>query len=135
MSTTLRGAGDRRSHAKGHASHLTLGRRGEELAARYLTDRGLVVLSRNWRCRDGELDIVATDRTTLVVCEVKTRSGRQFGDPAESVTEDKQARIRRLASRWLSEFQVGWCPVRFDVVSVDCAPGRRPAIRHIPGAF
>ena len=51
-----------------------LGRRGENLAADYLTERGLVVLSRNWRCRDGELDIVATDGSTLVVCEVKTRS-------------------------------------------------------------
>ncbi|MFD6794708.1 MULTISPECIES: YraN family protein [Prauserella salsuginis group] len=132
---TLRGRGNDSSRARGRRSHLDLGRRGEDLAARYLTERGLVVLSRNWRCREGELDIVATDRSTLVVCEVKTRSGHRFGDPAEAVTDDKQARIRRVTSRWLSEFQVGWCPIRFDVLSVDCTPGGEPTVRHIVGAF
>ena len=52
-----------------------LGRHGEDVAAQYLAERGMVVLSRNWRCREGELDLVATDRKRLVVCEVKTRSG------------------------------------------------------------
>ncbi|MBB3052133.1 putative endonuclease [Prauserella isguenensis] len=135
MSITVRDPGNGGSRTRGKRSHLDLGRRGEDLAARYLTERGLIVLSRNWRCREGELDIVATDRSTLVVCEVKTRSGRRFGEPAEAVTEDKQARIRRITSRWLSEFQVGWCPIRFDVLSVDCPPGGEPTVRHIPGAF
>src|SRR5690606_2194362 len=135
MSATVGGTSSHRPRSRGRGAHLALGRRGEELAARYLTDRGLVVLSRNWRCREGELDIIATDRTTLVVCEVKTRSGPRFGEPAEAVTEDKQARIRRITSRWLSEFGVGWCPIRFDVLAVDCSPRRAPTVRHIPGAF
>lgn len=57
-----------------------LGKRGEDLAADYLTGAGLVVLSRNWRCRDGELDLVATDGERLIVCEVKTRSGTGTGN-------------------------------------------------------
>lgn len=116
-------------------AHLALGRRGEDLAAEHLRAGGLVVLSRNWRCREGELDIVATDGTTLVVCEVKTRSGHEFGEPAEAVTYDKIARIRRATTRWLADFRVAWCPIRFDVVAVDCPPGEPPRITHIPGAF
>jgi putative endonuclease len=65
----------------GVATKNALGRRGEDLAVEYLQRRGLVVLSRNWRCRDGELDVVATDRTRLVVCEVKTRSGTATANP------------------------------------------------------
>jgi putative endonuclease len=68
--------------------HLRTGVRGEDLAARYLESRGLVVLDRNWRCPEGELDLVATDRRRLIVCEVKTRSSTAFGHPAEAVTDD-----------------------------------------------
>ncbi len=112
-----------------------LGRYGEEVAAQYLTDRGFVVLSRNWRCRDGELDIVATDRTRLVICEVKTRTGLGFGSPAEAVTPVKAARIRRLAAAWLTEHRTGWCEVRFDVLSVLSPPGGTTTVTHLPGAF
>ncbi|MGH3467738.1 MAG: YraN family protein, partial [Thermocrispum sp.] len=71
----------------------TLGQRGEQLAVEYLEQRlGCTVLVRNWRCREGELDIVGYDGRTLVVCEVKTRSGLAFGTPAESVTPVKIAR-------------------------------------------
>src|ERR1700754_1854146 len=66
----------------GMAAKDVLGRRGEDLAAHYLEQRGLVVLSRNWRCRHGEIDLVATDARLLVVCEVKTRSGTRYGEPA-----------------------------------------------------
>ncbi len=76
-----------------------LGRRGEDVAVDYLEKRGLVVLSRNWRCREGELDVVATDADKLVVLEVKTRSGTGFGAPAEAVTGRKAARIRRVTQR------------------------------------
>jgi len=117
------------------ARHLTLGRRGEDIAAAHLRKLGFVVLSRNWRCRQGELDLVATDGRTLVVCEVKTRTRESFGDPAEAVTEEKIARIRRLTGQWLSTHRVGWCAVRFDVIAVYADPGARPRVRHIPGAF
>jgi putative endonuclease len=80
------------------------------------------VVDRNWRCRDGELDIVAAKGSTLVFCEVKARSGSVFGLPAEAVGRTKQARIRRLAARWLADNRDrlerrSWA-VRFDVASV-----------------
>lgn len=112
-----------------------LARRGEDLAAQYLTEQGLVVLCRNWRCREGELDLVATDRDRLVVCEVKTRSGTAFGRPAEAVTRAKAARIRRLAAAWLAAHHTGWCEVRFDVVSVVWAAAGPAHIEHLQGAF
>jgi putative endonuclease len=80
------------------------------------------VLDRNWRCRNGELDLVARLRGTLVFCEVKTRSGSCFGQPAEAVGPAKQARIRRLAARWLQEHRhrLGARPavLRFDVAAI-----------------
>jgi putative endonuclease len=112
-----------------------LGRQGEELAKLFLEGQGLVVLSRNWRCRDGELDIVATDGIRLIVCEVKTRSGTAFGTPREAVTLAKQTRIRKLTNLWLSAYKVGWCETRFDIVSV-VWPGHGPArVEHLRGAF
>ncbi|MEY7973960.1 YraN family protein [Saccharomonospora xinjiangensis] len=119
---------------EGRAATL-LGRRGEELAVEHIRRQGLVVLERNWRCREGELDILATDGRTLIVCEVKTRSGRRYGSPAESVTPDKRHRIRGLALRWLAARQVAWCPLRFDVIAIDCPPRGTPVLRHIVGAF
>lgn len=112
-----------------------LGRRGEDLAVDYLTERGLVVLSRNWRCRDGELDVVATDGRALVVCEVKTRTTGDFGDPAEFVTPTKILRVRRATQAWLRRYRVGWCEIRFDVVAVLWPAGAGPRLRHLRGAF
>jgi putative endonuclease len=112
-----------------------LGRRGEDEAVRYLEQRGLVVLSRNWRCRDGELDVVATDADLLVVCEVKTRSGTRFGEPAEAVTGRKAATIRRVTQMWLAAHRVPWCEIRFDVVAVLMEPGRPTTLRHYEAAF
>jgi putative endonuclease len=112
-----------------------LGRRGEDLAADYLERQGLVVLSRNWRCRHGELDLVATDSVRLVVCEVKTRSGTRFGVPAEAVDRRKAARIRRAANAWLAAHRVRWCEVRFDVVAVLAEPGAQVTVRHYEAAF
>ncbi|RIJ76452.1 YraN family protein [Nakamurella silvestris] len=113
-----------------------LGRRGEDLAAEFLESLGLVVLSRNWRCREGELDIVATDRVdTLVICEVKTRTGTGFGTPVEAVTYAKRRRLRRLAQLWLSQTGLRHATVRFDVVGVLWPPDAGPEIVHVPEAF
>jgi putative endonuclease len=116
-----------------------LGRYGEDLAARHLTNAGLDVLERNWRCADGELDIIARDGAVLAFVEVKTRTTLAFGDPAEAVGPAKSARIHRLALRWLDEHRdsigLGWPQLRFDVVSiVRRAPGG-PSVRHLRGAF
>ena len=112
-----------------------LGRHGEDVAVDYLRGVGLVVLCRNWRCRDGEIDVVATDADRLVVCEVKTRSGTAFGEPAESVTRLKAARIRRVTQVWLSTHQVRWCEIRFDIIAVLAPPGGPVTVQHYPAAF
>jgi putative endonuclease len=109
------------------------GRLGEDLAAAHLTGQGLVVLERNWRCDLGELDIVARDGDALVVCEVKTRSSRRFGDPLEAVTPAKATRLRRLAARWVAEHQVRPHQIRIDLVGIVLGPGG-PEIDHVRGA-
>lgn len=112
-----------------------LGRYGEDVAARYLEATGLTLVERNWRCSDGEIDIVARQRGALVFCEVKTRSGVAFGVPAEAVTPAKAARIRRLAARYLAERQPRYLELRFDVVSVLRSPRGAAAVEHLPAAF
>jgi len=112
-----------------------LGAWGEDLALRYLQDRGLVLLARNWRCREGELDLVFTDRVRVIFCEVKTRSGIEFGLPTETVGEEKAGRVRRAAQRWLREFRLGWCPVRYDVVTILAEPGTAARLEHLEAAF
>ena len=117
-----------------HKPH-ELGKRGEQLAAEYLESQGIVVLSRNWRHHEGELDIVATDGVRLVVCEVKTRASSERGAPADAVTPAKAARIRRLAGLWLATYRVRPCPLRFDIVAIIWSPDRRPQVEHLRGAF
>ncbi|HET8589026.1 MAG TPA: YraN family protein [Nakamurella sp.] len=114
-----------------------LGRRGEQLAVEHLEQQGLVVLSRNWRCPEGELDIVATDGlSTVVFCEVKTRSGTGFGAPVEAVTRGKRRRIRRLANLWLIKAKPqSWTISRFDVIGILLQDGAKPQIQHIAEAF
>ena len=112
-----------------------LGDQGESIAADYLTDAGLRVLDRNWRCREGELDIVARDDGALVFCEVKTRRGIGYGHPAESVTPAKQRRIRLLAQRWLAAHDEHAPEIRFDVVGVLVLPAGPPNVTHLMAAF
>lgn len=95
-----------------------LGARGEELAARWYVERGYEIVDRNWRCRDGEIDIVAARGPVLVVCEVKTRTSDAFGSPASAVTPAKQRRLRRLAMAWLDQHGPGARRLRFDVAAV-----------------
>ncbi|MGH3769989.1 MAG: YraN family protein [Pseudonocardiaceae bacterium] len=122
-----------RSDKQGRSDEL--GRRGEDLAADYLAGTGLVVLSRNWRCREGEVDLIATDGQRLVVCEVKTRSGTGYGEPSEGVTPAKAARIRRVTAAWLRAYRVGWCEIRFDVLAVLCPQNGPVTVEHLQGAF
>ncbi len=117
-----------------------VGRFGEQVAAASLIESGLTIVDRNWRCCDGEIDIVAIDRGVLAIIEVKTRSSTAFGDPAQAVTRAKAARLRRLAARWLTDRRQSisaeyWPEVRFDVVCVLVNPRGRPSVRHLKGAF
>ncbi|GII91433.1 YraN family protein [Sinosporangium siamense] len=117
-----------------------LGRSGEQMAVDYLVARGMQILDRNWRCRYGELDVVARDRSELVVIEVKTRSGRRHGSAFESVTTDKLRRIRALAARWAQAQRLAAGPgnciafsaIRVDVVALERI-GATYTIRHDRG--
>lgn len=110
--------------------HLVLGRRGEDLAAAYLCDQGLVILDRNWRCAMGEIDIVARDGEVVVVCEVKTRSSHRFGSPFEAITAQKANRLQRLAFAWLQEQGLGPRQLRFDVVAIVDSGMGAPELTH-----
>ena len=96
-----------------------LGADGEQVAAQWYEARGYTVLARNWRCSDGELDLILATGSTVVFCEVKTRSSDRFGTPFDAVGPAKQRRLRRLAGRWLRE-AAPFRPttLRFDVAGV-----------------
>lgn len=112
-----------------------LGRAGEDLAAEYLERRGIVVLARNWTCARGELDIIGTDGDVVIFCEVKTRSGIDYGAPLDAVDEGKARRMRLLAGEWLDQRCLRGCPVRFDVVSVLWPPGGPVRIEYAEGVL
>jgi putative endonuclease len=117
-----------------------VGRFGEQLAADHLERAGLTILDRNWRCREGELDIVARDGDELVFVEVKTRSSPAFGTPAQAVNRAKTARIRRLAVRYLLAKRAegladSWTAMRFDVVAVVRTTPSGPEVVHLKGVF
>jgi putative endonuclease len=95
-----------------------LGRRGEQAAVQYLERAGFRILDRNWRCAEGEIDIVAAERRVLVICEVKTRSDGRYGSPLEAITRAKRSRLRRLAIRWLVAHGVLFDEVRLDVIGL-----------------
>lgn len=129
------GAPGRREPGAGGADpRRALGAEGESLAAQWYEDNGYEVLERNWRRREGEIDLIVRRGKTVVFCEVKTRSSDRFGSGAEAVLPAKQRRIRRLGARWLSELTPAsgrrGVDVRFDVVSI--TGGR---VEVIEGAF
>lgn len=121
------------------AATRALGRYGEQLACRYLSDAGFGILDRNWRCARGEIDIVAREDADLVVCEVKTRSGAQFGAPFEAVTRQKLRRLRRLAMLWLDALPplersgLSVLAIRIDVVSIVKRGTDTARITHLRG--
>ena len=112
-----------------------IGALGERLATEHLTGLGLRILARNWRCRYGELDVIAADQTTntVVFVEVKTRTGDGFGGLAHAVTERKARRLRRLAALWLATQERRWAAVRIDVIGVRIGRHRTPEISHLRG--
>ncbi len=110
-----------------------VGAYGERVAARALQEAGFEILARNWRGSRGELDLIARDGASLVAVEVKTRSSTVCGHPAEAVTRDKLARLRRLVAEWLAEHPVRADEVRIDVVAVLRRRSGRAVVEHLRG--
>ena len=110
-----------------------IGALGEQLAVEHLRTLGLRVLDRNWRCRYGELDIIAADDAmrTAVFVEVKTRTSDRFGGVQQAVTSEKVRRLRRLAGLWLAGQNSSWAAVRIDVIGVRIGRHRTPEITHL----
>jgi putative endonuclease len=115
------------------AHNAELGRRGEQLAVDHLEARGMAVIDRNWRCRLGEIDIIARDGRDTVFIEVKTRTSTDYGHPFESITPVKLARMRRLAIAWCEATDAPVSRLRIDAVAV-LAPVEAPAlVEHLEG--
>lgn len=110
------------------------GEAGETAACRFLEAQGFAVVARNFRCRSGEVDVVARQGDVTVFVEVKERHGDSHGQGQEAVTFGKRRRIVRAARLYAAARGLSETPLRFDVVSIDWVDGR-PHIRHEPGAF
>lgn len=120
-----------RTATTGH--NRALGAYGERVAAAHLTEQGMVLLDRNWRCDEGELDLVLRDGDTLVVCEVKTRTSLDHGTPHEAVTDAKLDRLRRLAQRWADAHGVHPPRCRVDLVAVLQTGRGRALVEYVRG--
>jgi putative endonuclease len=113
---------------------LRRGQSGEDLACGYLERLGMHVLVRNFRCRVGEIDIVALDGDTLVFVEVKERRSDSHGAAVEAVTAEKRRRVVRAARVYAAAHRLTEAPLRFDVVAIDWS-AEGPKVRHDRGAF
>ncbi len=107
---------------------------GEDLACEHLKSAGLRILARNYRCRAGEVDVVAEDRGTVVFVEVKERGGDSHGSAVEAVTASKRRKVLRAARLYAAQHGLSDSPTRFDVVAIDWGQDG-PRVRHFAGAF
>jgi len=114
-----------------------VGARGEDLAVAELEQQGLQILARNWRCKLGELDIVALElagaRRTLVFCEVKCRTGLGYGSPLEAITHAKLRKLRQLTAQWLLTEGHHADEIRLDAIGILLRPGARAELTHVRG--
>jgi putative endonuclease len=115
------------------SDHMELGRKGEELAAKYLTEKGFRILERNWRRGKNEIDIIARDGRYIVIVEVKTRESNALAEPETAVTREKQKALIRAANSYVM-YKNLVDEVRFDIVSIIISKGKE-LINHIPDAF
>ena len=126
-----------------HDRRRDLGGLGEGIAAQHLRDAGYAILERNFRTREGEIDLIASDRRFLVFCEVKTRIGAASAPalgPLAAIGGRKRRQLRRMAGQWLSERSAGERPhpsqMRFDAIGIRLSPaGRVIQLEHLEGAF
>ena len=112
-----------------------LGKAGEEVASAYLEKNGYTIVTRNYRCKCGEIDIIACQGDYLVFVEVKTRTTASHGHPLEAVTYKKQRQISMVAQYYLAENDLFDTASRFDVVAVTVSRNKRPQVEIVPAAF
>ena len=107
------------ARAPAPAAHLSQGRKTESTACRHLTKQGLKLLTRNYRSRFGEIDLIMAHRDTLVFVEVRYRNSERYGTPAETVNRRKQEKLRATAEIYLQQHKtVSTMPCRFDIVAI-----------------
>jgi putative endonuclease len=111
------------------------GQHGEHLAADYLLQQGYRIQQQNYRCRSGEIDIIAWDGAVLVFVEVKTKGHVTFGAPQAMVDRRKQRTITQVAMTYVQQQHLQNTALRFDVVAVTLPPGGAPEVTHVPAAF
>ena len=116
-------------------SRREIGLRGEDIAREHLEALGFSIVSRNFRTRFGEIDLVAKDGDTTVFVEVKARRSWQFGRAVEQITKGKQRKIMKVAREYLRRYGAFAVCVRFDVLAIDILPGGEVRIEHVRGAF
>ncbi|BBI34458.1 YraN family protein [Cohnella abietis] len=125
-------------HSVANNSRRAVGLAGEEIAATHLQQQsGYVIEERNWRCRSGEIDLIALDGDTLVFIEVRSRTNpTRYGSAVEAITPRKCRQVRELAVIYLKQRKGNPLSIRFDVVAVTLdAEGKATEIKHLPGAF
>ena len=115
------------------AKHYELGKKGEEIAARYLAGKGYQIVERNWRFGKDEIDIIAEYDNFLVIVEVKTRSTNYFGNPEEAVDEQKQRFLIRATNEYVNQKEID-LEIRFDIFSI-VIEAKKQTINHIEDAF
>jgi putative endonuclease len=113
----------------------TLGERGERTACGFLKERGYEILEKNYKCKLGEIDVIALRRGRLAFVEIKTRSSGQFGMPQEAVDLRKQEKIFKVAQWYLKEKKLVKVPLAFDVVAILWKEGKMPEISLFEDAF
>jgi len=113
-----------------------IGKAGEEIAAKYLTRKGYQIIKQNYRCKNGEIDLIVQDGDTIVFIEVKTRRSLRFGIPQVAVDTKKQLKISAVALNYLFETDAFNSPCRFDVIAITLPPAsEKIKINHIKNAF
>jgi len=114
-----------------------LAKRGEELAAKILTDKGYNIIERNYRYGHGEIDIIAIDQKNgcTIFVEVKARQNLEFGEPEYAITKNKQKQIRRIAELYLFEKEIKEVDCRFDVFAILFEDLNNPGVNHYENAF
>lgn len=124
----------RRAQSEGVTNRRETGVAGEDLAAHFLQRQGWLILARNWRCRAGEIDLVARDPDgVVVICEVKARRGRGYGTPLEAITYAKARRLRELAAAWAREQGGGVPDLRVDALGILWHPDGTASVQHVRG--